>query len=139
MANNLRLSNAAASAAAGDGTSAGLAGYIGSGAKIKFYVGAQNTTPETAPAGTLLATLTVSGSFGTASNGATETTSIGSAAAAASGTPGSWMLFKSDGTTPIADGTVGLTTGYDANFDSVTWIEGGTVALSSLALTIPPH
>ena len=139
---SMRLSNAAASACAGDGSSAGLRAYIGTSNNypvIKFYVGAVNTTPETAPAGTLLATLTATAQFGAASNGAIADTSWTSAAAAASGTAGSWMLFKSDGTTPVADGSVAKTSGGDVNFDENVFVSGGTVALSSLTLTVPPH
>ena len=65
MANNFRLANAAADAAAGDGSSVGLGGYIGSGAKIMFYIGTQNTTPESAPAGTKLGTCAVTGDTAT--------------------------------------------------------------------------
>jgi hypothetical protein len=138
MANNFRLANAAASACAGDGASAGLSAFIGSGAKICIYAGAQNTTPETAPAGTLLGTHTVTGTFGTATNGVITTSTIGDATVAATGTAACFMLFKSDGITPIADGTVG-TSDCDINYDSVSWVETGTASLTSLAITVPPH
>lgn len=141
MANDFRLSNAAADAAAGDGSSVGLGGFIGSGAIAKFYVGGQNTTPESAPAGTLLSTSgnAVTGAFSSASgDGEIDTSSVGDDTAVASGTAGSFWLTKSNGTTAVADGTVG-TSGCDCNFDNNVFVEGGTISITSIAITIPPH
>ena len=141
MANNFRLANAAADAAAGDGSSVGLAGYIGASAVVKFYVGAQGASPEAAPAGTLLSTSgnVVTGSFSNASgDGETDTATVASDTAVASGTAGSFMLFKSDGTTPVADGTVG-TASTDFVFDNAVFVSGGTIAVSTIAIQVPPH
>ena len=129
----MRLTNAAASAAA---DSTGLRAYIGSDPKITFYVGTVNANAELAPAGDDLATVTLA-SFGVASNGAIASAG-GNVAAAASGTAGCWALFKSDGTTKVADGTVAETSGGDINFDETAWLTGGTVSVGTLTLTIPP-
>ncbi len=129
----VRLTNAAASAAA---DSTGLRGYIGNTPKLKLYTGDVNANAESDPAGTLLATITL-GNFGAASNG-TISSSGGSATAGNSGTAACWALFQTDGTTKVADGSAGTDSGVDATFDSVTWLSGGTVSISSFALTVPP-
>ena len=139
MGNAFRLSNLAASAAAGDGTNKGFGAYAGAGAKIMFYVGAQNTTPESAPAGLLLGTVAITGSYGSASNGAITTSTIASATAGNSGTAASFWHTQSNSTTPLADGTVGATSGYDINFDNNVIVSGGTIAMSSMTVTFPPH
>lgn len=134
---SIRLTNTAASAAAGDGSNHGISGYIGSGAKLKFYAGAVNTAPEVTPAGTLLATVTAGATFGTASSGIITCASWVNGTAT-TGTPACFVLTLS-GDTPVCDGTVGLTSGYDINFDNVTWLTGGAVAVSTFALTVPPQ
>jgi hypothetical protein len=129
----MRLTNAAASAAA---DSTGLRGYISTTPKLIFYTGTVNANAELAPAGTTLATVTI-GNFGAASNGVISSTG-GSVAAAASNTAGCWALFKSDGTTKVADGSVAKTSGGDINFDENVWLAGGTVAVGTFTLTVPP-
>lgn len=140
MAATFRLSNAAADAAAGDGLSVGLGGFIGAGAKITFYTGGVNTTPETAPAGTKLGTCAVTGSFAAASgDGVIDTSTVGSDTSADdSGTCASFWLTKSDGTTPVADGNVG-TADTSIVFDNNIFVSGGTISVSSLSITFPPH
>ena len=141
MANDFRLSNAAADAAAGDGSSVGLGGYIGASSIFRFYVGAQNSDPETAPAGTLLSTAgnVVTGSFSNASgDGEIDTSSVASDTAVASGTAGSFWHTQSDGTTPVADGTVG-TSSTDFVFNNNVFVAGGTISVSTVAITVPPH
>jgi hypothetical protein len=130
----MRLTNAAASAAA---DSTGLRGYIGATPKIKFYTGSVNADAELAPAGTLLATVDLA-SFGSASDGVIESAG-GSDTAVDSNDVGCWALFKSDGTTKVADGTVAETSGGDINFDETTWVSGGTVSVGTLTLTVPAH
>ena len=134
----IRLTNAAASAAA---NSTGLSGFTGDTPKLSFYKGAVNANAELAPAGDLLATVTIA-SFGAASNG-TITSAGGNATAADSGVAASFVLFKADGTTKVLDGSVGELdgesgTGEDIDFDDATFVAGGTVTISSFAVTIPP-
>ena len=141
MANNFRLANAAADAAAGDGASVGLGGFIGASSIFRFYVGEQGATPEAAPAGTLLSTAgnVVTGSFSAASgDGEIDTATVASDTAVASGTAASFWHTKSDGTTPVADGTVG-TASTDFVFDNNVFVAGGTIAVSTVAITVPPH
>ena len=131
----MRLTNAAASGAAGDGSSAGLRAYIGATPKLKFYTGNVHASAETDPAGTLLATVTIA-AFGAASNGAI--TSVGgNVSVVADGTVACWALFKSDGTTKVADGGVGEGSG-DISFDETAWLTNCTVTMGNLVLTVPP-
>lgn len=53
----------------------------------------------------------------------------------ASGTPGYWIGFNSDGVAKVG-GNVG-TSGASLNFDSVTWTSGGTVNLTAGTTTAP--
>lgn len=129
----MRLNIAAANAAA---DSTGLRAYIAATPKLKFYEGNVNGTPESAPAGDLLATVTI-GAFGAASNGVITSTG-GNAAAGDSGLAGCWALFQTDGTTKVADGSVAETSGGDINFDETDWLSGGTVTVGTFTITIPP-
>jgi len=128
----MRLTNAAASAAA---DSTGLRGYISTTPKLIIYTGNVNANNELAPAGTVLATITV-GNFGVASNGVISSIG-GSATAAASGKAACWALFQTNATTKVADGTVGQGSG-DISFDEDDFLAGGTVAVATFTLTIPP-
>ena len=109
---------------------------------IKFY-----TVGSGRPAGpgtaisdqTLLATLGLAATAITAggSDGIVTFAAISSDVSIdATGTP-TWCRFlQSNGTTAIIDAKVG-TSGADINFDSVTWLAGGTAAITSLTLTMP--
>jgi len=127
----MRLTNAAASAAA---DSTGLRGYISTTPKLIFYTGNVNANNELAPAGTVLATVTI-GNFGAATNGVIS--SIGGSAVAATGKVACWALFKSDGTTKVADGTAGQGAG-DISFDEDDWLAGGTATVGAFTITVPP-
>jgi hypothetical protein len=131
----MRLTNAAASAAAG---TTGLAGYIGSSPKLTFYTGSVPASAEDDPAGTALGTVTISQDFGAPSDGVIQS-SGGNVEADDSGTVGCWALFKTDGTTKVADGTVAEGSGGDINFDETAWVAGGTISMGTLDLEVPPH
>jgi hypothetical protein len=106
---------------------------------IEFRTGAPPTNPGDADSGTLLATCTMSDpAFGAADTGVATANSVSSDTSVdASGTPGHFRIKDSDGVV-IGQGTVTITGGGgDFTFDSVTWIEGGTVAVSSLTITVP--
>ncbi len=111
----------------------------GSGAAtLKFYTGTQPASPDVAISDqTLLATLTFSDpAFGNASNGVATASPITSDVSVdASGTPTWARAADSDGNA-IVDFSVG-TSGADINFDSVTWIAGGTAAMTSFTHTVP--
>lgn len=130
------------SAVAGAGMLDGLKALLNSGSLV-IYSGVQPATPDTAlSADTVLATFTfnnpafgsdgLSGGFeqATASFVATTVTAV------ASGTAAFARAFKSDGTTVIADFTVG-TSGADINLNSTGVTINGNVTLSSLLLKMP--
>jgi len=89
-----------------------ITAHVGSGAVIKLYdnTAAQPAGPGTAvPGGSiLLATWTESGVFApSASNGVLSPTLPSNVNAVATGTPGWFRVFKSDGTTACIDGSAG--------------------------------
>jgi hypothetical protein len=133
----VRLSDAAAAAAAGDGTHKGLLDLIGAAPILNFYTGTVNASAESAPSGTLLGAVTLA-NFGSESNG-TFTSSGGSVAAAASGTAGCWQLTTA-GAAIICDGACG-TSGSDINFSGgLAWLQGGTISVGTITFNASiPH
>lgn len=137
MASNLKYSTAAKNAKLG---STGLAAYIGNSAQLTIYNGTQPASPDTAiSTQTALVTCTCNaGGFGSASGGVLTASAISSgtgAAGAGAGTSGTWFrLWKSDGTTPVADGTVG-TSGCDLNLVNASIAQNQTVSITSFTLT----
>lgn len=111
-----------------------LATAIGAGASIQIRSGAKPATPETAATGTLLATVTISGSF-SASGGAITAADPGSVTPAASGTAGYFRLLTS-GATAILDGTVG-TSGADMNLSSTAISTASPLDLGVPTFTVP--
>ena len=113
---------------------------------INIYSG---TIPANADAdvgaGTLLATLTFSTDWiGAASSGTSTLAAITSDTSVdASGTAAWFRIYDvSEGVTGASstkkriDGTVG-TSGADLNFNTVTFVAGGTAAISSFTITLP--
>jgi hypothetical protein len=131
MALSPKLSNAAASVGA-DAICALLnTGYL------RIYDGAQPATADTAiTTQTLLAELRFGATaFGAASNGAANANAITSDASAdATGTAAWFRALKSDGTTVVADGSVG-TSGCNLNLNAVAIQAGAAVSVSSFAFT----
>jgi len=107
------------------------------GGTIQIRSGAQPATPDTAASGTLLGTLTFSGTaFGAPSTGVVTAAAIASDTNAdASDTAGHARLIDS-GAAIHSDATCGQGTG-DFNFDNAVIVAGGTIAVSSLTLTAP--
>lgn len=122
------------SAAAAQALASALATDIGSGAIIDIRSGSKPATPETTATGTLLASVTLTGSF-TASGGTLTAADPAAASVIASGTAG-WFRIKTSGSVGKADGTVG-TSGADMNLSSVALVSGGSVDLSTVSLTLP--
>ena len=122
------------SALAAQAMGAALATDIGSGALIDIRTGTKPATPETTASGTLLATVTISGSF-TSTTGVLTSADPAAASVVASGTAGYFRLKTSGGTAKL-DGTVG-TSGADMNLSSVALVSGGTVDLGVPSITIP--
>lgn len=130
MALNQQRTNLAASTAQ-DAVSVLLnTGYI------RIYDGAQPATGDTAiTSQVLLAELRfASTAFGAASLGvATAGTITGDASANATGTASWFRTFKSDGTTAVYDGSVGMATA-DMILASTSIVAGTSVSLSTLTL-----
>ena len=126
MASNLKYSNGTR-----DAQQTGLITYAGSGSIIRLYDGTQPTNANTAiSTQTLIVSLTISGSFGTDSNGSITLGSVTNGTAVASSTATFFRIVKSDGTTVVMDGSVG-TSGADMNLNSTTISSGQTVAITA--------
>lgn len=99
--------------------------------------GAQPTNVGDADTGTLLGTLTFSATaFGAASTGVATAASITSDTNAdASGTAGHGRI-KDGAASVIMDCTCGQGSG-DINFDNSVIVAGGTIAISSMTVTVP--
>lgn len=126
MPSNLKYSNGTR-----DAQQQGLITYAGSGCLIRLYQGTQPANANTAiSTQTLLVSLTISGSFGTDSNGTLTLGSVTNGTAGASGTADFFRIFKSDGTTVVMDGSVG-TSGADLNLNTTTISSGQTVSITA--------
>jgi len=127
----------------------GFATAFDTDGRINFYTGSIPSAADDAATGTLLATLSLaSDAFGSASGGSVSAASISSDTNVdASGTPGYFVMYKASETAPGSAATatdkrlLGTVTigggGGDITFDSVTWIAGGTAAMSSFSWTAP--
>lgn len=126
MASNLKYSNGTR-----DAQQQGLITYAGSGAIIHIYEGTQPANANTAISGqTLLVSLTISGSFGTDSDGTITLSSVTNGTAVATGTAQFFRITKSDNSTVIMDGSVG-TSGCDMNLNNTSINSGQTVSITS--------
>lgn len=142
MATNFKLSNVAASACAGDGSHLGLLPLL-AGGKVHLYNGTQPTDPDTAIGSVndfcSVTPLTLGSPAGTVSNGVITFGTVTSGDCSYTGTPTWFRIYAANGTTVIADGTVG-TSGCDLNFSGgVSFLLGGVIAISSWTITIPAH
>ena len=126
MASNLKYSNGTRNA-----QQQGLITYAGSGSIIKIYQGTQPANANTAiSTQTLLVSLTISGGFGTDSNGTLTLGTVTDGTAVATGTAEFFRITKSDGTTVIMDGSVG-TSGADLNLNNTSIATTQVVGISS--------
>ena len=126
MASNLKYSNGTR-----DAQQQGLITYAGSGAIIHIYEGTQPANANTAISGqTLLVSLTISGGFGTDSNGTLTLGTVTDGTAVATGTAEFFRITKSDDTTVVMDGSVG-TSGADLNLNTTTINLNDTVSITS--------
>lgn len=106
------------------------------GGLIKVYDGTRPADADTAvTTQNLLAQLTMSAtSFGAAAAGVLTAASItDDTSADATGTASWFRLTDSDGNA-VLDGDVG-TSGSDLNFDSVSFVAGGTISVTSFVIT----
>jgi hypothetical protein len=131
MALTAKRSNAAANAACD-----AMAALCNSG-KLRIYTGSQPADGDTAiGAVTLLAELTMNATaFGAAVAGvATAAAITGDTSADATGTAAWFRVWKSDGTSPVFDGSVG-TSGADCNLNTTALVAGAAVTVTALTLT----
>lgn len=136
MAADPRITNAVASASC-DAIVDAIDGGAGAGT-IKIYTGTIPTDADTAVgAQTLLATLTFSDpAFGAASNGVATASAITSDSSADATGTAAWARIATSAGTTVMDVTVG-TSGEDINFNTVSFVSGATVAITSLTVTVP--
>jgi hypothetical protein len=126
MPSNLKYSNGTRNAQQN-----GLITYAGSGCLINIYQGSQPANANTAILGqTLLVTLTVSGAFGTDSNGTITLSTVTNGTAVATGTGQFFRIFKSDGTTVVMDGSV-ATSDADLVLNNTSIATGQVVSISA--------
>jgi hypothetical protein len=126
MASNLKYSNGTRNAQQN-----GLITYAGSNALINIYAGAQPANANTAISGqTLLVTLTVTGTFGTDSNGTITLSSVANGTAVATNTATFFRITKSDATTVVMDGSVGISDA-DLVLNNTSIATGQVVSISA--------
>lgn len=126
MPTNLKYSNGTRNA-----QQQGLITYAGSGALINIYAGSQPANANTAISGqTLLVTLTVSGSFGTDSNGTITLSTVTNGTAVATGTASFFRITQSNGTTVVMDGSV-ATSDADLVLNNTSIATGQVVSISA--------
>jgi hypothetical protein len=132
MANNFKISNTSANAAAN-----AVAALCNSG-KLRVYSGTQPADANTALSGnTLLAELAFgSTAFGSASAGVATANAITSATAGNTGTATFFRVVESDGSTVVFDGSAG-TASADLVLGTTSIVSGATVSVSSLTYTQP--
>jgi len=106
---------------------------IGASGLLRIYDGTQPATGGTAT--TLLAELPLSATAAPAASGGvlTFSTITDDSSANATGTA-TWFRLATSAGAAVVDGTVS-TSGADLNFDSVSFVSGGTVSVSSFTIT----
>jgi hypothetical protein len=126
MPTNLKYSNGTRNAQQN-----GLITYAGSGSLINIYSGSQPANANTAISGqTLLVTLTVSGSFGTDSNGTITLSTVTNGTAVATGTASFFRITQSNNTTVVMDGSV-ATSDADLVLNNTSIATGQVVSISA--------
>ena len=129
MAHNVNLSNKYAQAQAAAG------GALADGGYLRLYDGAQPATADTGiTTQQLLAELQFGSPAGVAVDEVFTFNAIAKESAApASGIAAWYRAFKSDGTSPLRDGTVGITgSGSDIELNDVNIVVGAEVEITSL-------
>ena len=109
----------------------GLIAFAGTGALFNLYSGTQPANANTAiTTQTLLVSLPISGVFGTDVDGTLTLGSVTQTNALATGTISFFRIFKSDGTSVIMDGSVGLSSA-DLILNSVDVFAGQAVDITA--------
>ena len=110
-----------------------LTTFAGNSGKLRIYSGSRPATGGAIT--TLLVELTMNATaFGAAASGVLTAGAITSGTAVATGTATWARLFKSDGTTIVADLGVG-TSGQEVTIATTSIVTSATVACSSLVIT----
>jgi len=140
MASNFKIATDARNAAC-DGVVDLIDAGTGAG-RIEIRTGAPPTNVNDASSGTLLATLTFSATaFGSAATGVATANSITSDTSAdASGDAGYFRIYEgaAGDTSAICQGTAGDSGDTpDLEFDDKAIVAGGTVAITSMTITMP--
>jgi hypothetical protein len=99
---------------------------------LTIYSGTRPATGGTET--TVLAVLTLSDPCGTVTNGVLTFSAITDDASANATGTASWARLKDSDGNAAADMSVG-TSGADINFDSVSFVAGGNVSVTSLTIT----
>jgi hypothetical protein len=110
---------------------------IGTGGLLRFYDGAKPTNADTAlGAQVLLAelALTTPNPFGAAGTRTTTAAAITTDVSANATGTCTWATFTTSGGTRVIDVTVG-TSGADINVNTVSFVAGASVAVTSFAIT----
>src|SRR5690348_6903951 len=102
---------------------------VGNAGLLRIYTGSIPADCGTAASGTKLSESTCGSPFAPgAASGVLSPTLPAQVAAVASGTAGYWRVYKSDGTTCVAQGSLGTTgSGADLILNSLTIVSGGYV------------
>lgn len=111
--------------------------YAGTSAKLRIYTGSQPANPDAAiGAVTLLAEhiCNATAFAGAAASGVLTASAIANATAVGTGTAAWFRVWKSNGTTPVFDGTVGTATS-DLILDNTSINTGQVVSITSLTRT----
>ena len=109
----------------------GLIAYAGTGAIFSLFTGTQPANANTAiTSQVLLVSMVIAGVFGTDTNGTLTLGVVTSGIAANTGTASWFRIYKSDNSTVVMDGSVGLT-GADLNLNSVSITALQTVGITS--------
>lgn len=114
----------------------GIVTNAGATAYLLIYTGSVPAHCSTAASGTLLVSMPMSSTIGTASSGVLTMSAITATATGNAGTAGYWRIATSSaGTTVVAQGTVGVS-GSDLNFaGGVVWTSGETISITSFTVT----
>lgn len=106
---------------------------IGTSGKIFIYTGAQPASPDSAATGTLLATLALSATAGTVSNGVLTFNTITDGTAVATGTAG-YARVVTSANAAVLDLDVG-TSATSVILNTTSIVTGGPVQISSASIT----
>jgi hypothetical protein len=115
---------------------ADISTQAGATAFLLIYTGTQPASCAAADAGSLLVSMPMSNPIGTSNSGVLTMSAITTTATSAAGTAGHWRICTaSNGTTCIAQGSVG-TSGADLNFaGGIIWTLGENISITSFTIT----